>query len=117
MGGSSNIVKPYLEECNGAWAIAELSDDEDNFFDLWTRPIVSLNDRGVFDSPVDRFPAVWLSDDEDEADESLGRIFELAIDWFAFDMPLGKPCVEEAWLPVDLESHNVRCWKRCKSVD
>jgi len=30
--GSTNVVELYLEECDGAWAAAELSDSEDDFF-------------------------------------------------------------------------------------
>jgi len=56
-------------------AIAELSDSEDNFLDLWTRPSISFNGGN---------PAIWLSDDEDEANKAPGRIFELAVDWFAW---------------------------------
>jgi len=105
--GSTNVVEPYLEECDGTWAVAELSNSEDYFLDLWTRPDISFNDGGDVNSPVYHFHhAVWLSNNEDEADEALGWIFELAVDWFAFDMPLGKPCVEKAWFPVDLELHN-----------
>jgi len=73
---------------------------------MWTKPVVSLNDGGDFDSPVDHFPAVWLSNDEDKAGKAPGKIFELAVDWFAFGALLGKPCIEKAWIPVDFESHD-----------
>jgi len=105
--GSSNVVEPYLEEHDGAWAIAELSDDEDDFFNLWTKPVVSLNDGGDFDSPVYHFPpAAWLSDNEDEANEPPGRIFERAVDLFALDTPLGEPHIEKAWMRVNAELCN-----------